>query len=334
MGNPLYGSDNWLGIGEESTYDTPATRTAFFEPTSDALDVNVEIGTSKKLRTRVARGHFEARRSAGGVVGLEFGYSGYGKILKHLMGSTVSAALTVGQSYRHEFARGASLPVGLTLERNLGAKNQVYPGAKVVQGVFRWTPGEIMAADLTFAARRVIDNSATPTTPTFIATERLVLPQYGVLTWGVTDVTPVLKSVEVTVGNNLKTDRYFIGATAPGAPIFGGISETRWKLELEADDAIAWGLWTDYIAATRTTRKLKLVLNSGVVIGSSADTYLLKLESPVAQVVSTPHPVNDKGVLGMTVEFLAADALDTDYDRDSDQTGDLKFTLQNSEATP
>lgn len=330
MANTLKGSGYWLGIGEESTWNSAATRTKWFKPVSDSLSLDVMTAQSRKLYGLVAQGLYEQRRSTGGSVGLELGYTGYLKILKAILGAATDTVMTSGQSYRHEFARGT--PTALTVERNMDGKNLLFTGMKISSAEFKFTPNDLIMVDLTLVGPAATDNSASASTPTFV-TERLILPAYSVLSWAATALSTacVVKSLTVRINNNLTTDRYVIGSTTPAAPIQSGISDCTWSAEIEADDTSAWALWTDYTA--QTARKLKIVLDSNVSIGSSSDKYLLKLESPNAVISSCPNPINDKGPIPMTVDWMTYDSADTDFDRDSDQTGDVKITLQNAEAT-
>lgn len=326
-----YGSDLWLGFGEESAWGTAVARTFFLKPVSAALKADVQYGESAQLYGLSRSNVYERGRRASADVSFELAYSGYTKLLKHLLGNVSSSTMTAGQSYKHQIARATSLPAGLSIEEDRGVKNRLFSGMQLAQASLRWTPRDIMTIALTFVGKTGVDNTGSESTPIFISTERQIYASDVTVLWGATDITEILRSIELTITNNLNTERFVIGSLTPKVPTRSGISDVRWRLEMEQDSTLAWGLWTDFMAGTE--RLLKLTADSGDDIGTSSDHYLLMIETPKAKCTMVDDGVSDKGVIPQSVELTTRDALDTDYSVDSNQAGDIKITVQNDEAT-
>lgn len=327
MATPSYGANAWAGIGEESTWGTAVARTKFFEILSSSLKVEQNTGFSRVTRGLDPQRRFIARQRAVGDLTTEVMYDGYLKLLKHLTGNTVSAAITAGQSYRHQFARAAALPAGLSVEVNSDQQNYLFEGCKINQCVFKFETEELASAIWSVVGETgTVQSASTPTFPT----DRVILPQYGVFAWGATDYSEHVRSVEITVGNSLDGERRRIGTNTIKEPVRGSQRpDVMWRVELEHNDVTA-ALVVDFLAGTQ--RKAKLTYDSAINIGASTDKYLIKFESPASYITDCFPPVSDPGILPLTMELRPVAALAADFDLNSAQMGAIKISVQNSEA--
>src|SRR5690606_23700344 len=106
-----------LGIGEESSYNTPVVVSRFLEFNSEGLDADVGVIESRGLGSgRFLRADREKRyiKSAGGQVELDVQTKGFGLVFKHCLGSYANS-LVAGSERSAVITPDANALKGLSL---------------------------------------------------------------------------------------------------------------------------------------------------------------------------------------------------------------------------
>lgn len=327
---PSYGAQTWIGIGQESAWGSAAARTKFLEVISDALRVEKTIESSRVARGLDPQRTFTAFQIARGAIETELMYEGSLELLYHLLGSKVSSVLTAAQSNRHQIARAASLPTGLTIESERDQQNFLFLGQKIGQAVLRFVVDQYPSVEWSFTGSDGTDNTGSESTPVF-PTDSPILPEHGKITIGGTDYSAESMSVEVTIGNALDGERRRIGAVTPKVPVR---SSTRPEVRIRIDaehNSVTDAIVAAFLAGTDQEVTLEYV--STLDIGSSADKFRFKLECPICEIVEAFPTVSDPGILPLPIELWAKYAPASAFDVDSGQDGAVKITVDNAQAT-
>lgn len=331
MATPSYGANAWIGVGEETTWGTAVARAKFFEIISGAIRAEKQIGFSRASRLLDPQRKFTARERAAGDLELELFYVGVpALLLKHLLGDVVTSTLTVGESYRHEIARAIALPTGLSIETEMDQQNFLAVGCNIAQAVFALAPGQVPSATFSIAGRSVSDNTGSESSPTFPA-DRPLLPDEASVTIGGVDYSTSISSITITIGNSLDAERARMDSRFVKPPVRSGDRpDITISIEAEHDDA------TDALVSAflnGTEQEVTIEYLSATSIGASADKYRMKLEFPKCVHLNTFPEVRDPGILPLSIELQALAAAAADFDNNSGQTGGVKITVDNDEAT-
>lgn len=321
------GANVYIGFGVESTWNTPVTRTRFVEPISVDLQAIVETGFSRVIRQLAPQRRFTIQKRSSGSFETEIMYEGYGLLFEHLLGSTASNNLGGSPSaYRHQIVRATSLPTGLTIEHEVDQDNMVFSGCKIASAELSFPTNDYPSASWSIAGGTAT-NGGTATSPTYPA-DLPALPSAAAISWGSTDLSQYIRSLSLTVTNELLENQGRYGSTVPLQPQRQNRTQTTWSMEVEHNDTTD-DLMTDYLAGTQ--RKLKITYTGDVISG--ANSHVFKAETPLTAITSCTQPQNSVGVTTMSLEFTALQAAASDFDVNSSQAGELKITIQNKIAT-
>lgn len=280
-----------IGIGEESTYGTAVSRTAWFRGVSCSLE-------RKSIKTRLPRlvassssanraKHFIEREEVAGDIELELCYEGMGLILKHATGGTPATTGPSGGLYTHVFKLGATLPTGLTIEVIRGTGNssnaaEVFEGCKIAKAVFRISAGGILMVRLS-----IIGETATARTtagsPSYTTNDLPVVHHQGAQ-FGWNSYNRSLTSFELTIDNKLVT-RQFIGSLVTKEPQRSDFTDVRTSIGSE------WETEDYYVGMTADTEADTSIVFSGA--GSRSLTFALHN----AYIDTVSSPISGPGII-------------------------------------
>lgn len=231
-----------VGWGQESTWATPVTVDHFAPFDSETLALEKGVLQGLGLRAGLADPYSSRRqvstRSVGGGITLDFTAKGLGLLLKHGMGSGVTApTLVSGSAYRHVHALGSTQGYGLTVQAGRPQTDGTvrpftYNGCKVTALEISVSDGDLVKLMVEFLGQ----NEATATslaTASYVATETFSFAQSAITLGGTvttasgvasvasgTTLATLARSFSFRVERPLKGDRFGLGnAGLRGEPI-------------------------------------------------------------------------------------------------------------------
>lgn len=205
-----FGSRCWLGIGEESTYNTPVSPSKFFEIMEESIGSKQNWIAIPTLRNASQSQRTKSTASVEGSFKLNLSYGGHERLLKHALGGMVT---TGSGPYTQAFTLQQELPVGLTLHVNRDATNMgtawVYSGCQIQKLTLSMKPQSILMAEVSIIGSDASQASvATPTFPTFEPIDWTHVSDVEAKAVLDAVTLPGCKEWEITIENNLATDRY------------------------------------------------------------------------------------------------------------------------------
>lgn len=241
MASAYTGHGAYVSLWEEGTWGTDARgsgtqRTYDLESfAGGGLQYNREPIPALASASRTTRGHFLASVVADPEVTLFCCFKSMGLFYKHALGGTPS---TTGASapYTHTVLSAMTLPVGLTVEVNLGnsGESYVYVGAKIASMTIDLVAADVVRVKLKLMAKTATRDSS-PTAASFVAGRDMQANHAGFtsLTWGsLTAWTDIVRKVTLTVNNSLAR-RQNLGSAYTAEPTFGGFAEFTADVELD-----------------------------------------------------------------------------------------------------
>src|SRR5262245_57998791 len=110
-----FGTNAWLGWGQESTYGTGVVPAKWIEIMEESIEGKQSYISKPTLRSASLTQRVKSKKSVEGSFKFNFGFEGAEQLLKHALGSVG----TVGAGpYVHTFSLANVLPTGLTFEVN------------------------------------------------------------------------------------------------------------------------------------------------------------------------------------------------------------------------
>lgn len=235
-----------LGLAESSTFGTYQTPTRFLEFVEESLEYQIERVESPGLRAnnRVLRTdrYAPGQKRVEGSITLEPATKGFGLVLKHALGtaniSTPSGATnarlhayTLGDIY------GTSLTVQVGRPDTSGTVQPfTYLGCRADTLSFTSSVDELLVAELGLVGQDQVTSESLatatyPTTGSAASYEQFYWTQ-GTISLGGSSVA-VVTDFEMEINNNLKSDRYFLGAATMSEPILAGMTEITGTVTVE-----------------------------------------------------------------------------------------------------
>lgn len=294
MAWPYLGRGAAMGIGEESTWGTAVSRTAWFRLVSSTIKRTVAktqrgvLAESSSSRNR--RAHYIGADDVGGTVVILMGYEGLGLLLKHALHGTPSTTGPSGSIYTHTFKLGTAPPTGgLTIEiiRGTGSA-EVFEGCRISKMSWEIEAGGLMKVTLDVIGQ----TSAGPTsagTPTYTTNELDVIHhQCGTLSFN--SATYTLKKFTVSLDNHLAR-RPLLGSKLTADPAPSDFTDVMFDAELEYEgDALLTALTAD-------------TESDAVISFAGVSSRSLSFTVHNAYLDDTDVPVNTVGVLPMSIKF-------------------------------
>jgi hypothetical protein len=206
-----FGDNSWIGVGVESTFGTPVARTKFFEFMSESvkLDAGLEARSSLRGRSRNRRG--QKKHAVAGTVEFQLQVDGMEVFLKNALGSSSTSG---AGPYTHTISLARALPTGLSVELNRDASNIggssafLYDGCQIAKMTLKHSPGDFlkMSVDLVGEGDSSLVAVSTPTFATFVGWD------WDSFAATINGVSVSIKDLEITLDNNLATERYNLGS--------------------------------------------------------------------------------------------------------------------------
>jgi hypothetical protein len=277
-----------LGLGEESSYNTPVVVSRFLEFNSEGLDADVGVIESRGLGTgRFLRADREKRyiKSAGGQVELDVQTKGFGMLFKHCLGSYQNT-LVAGSERSAVITPDANALKGLSLTLQVGkpditgvARPFTYEGGKIVDWQLKCALDEALKLALTLDFATVTTAAPLAAASYPVGSEVFVFTE-GALTVG--GVSTFVKSASVKGTNALATERRGLG-NVKREPLANGEAVIDGELECEFEDLGAYAAW---VAGTQA--QLVLTFASPTTIPGGGPYKLTVTIPRVAYRGSTP----------------------------------------------
>lgn len=236
---------NQIGYAQETTYGTRVAPTRFLDFTGETVKRSDDQRQSGAIRAgtifRRSDSTAVVAKGAAGSVTHEFGYAGYGLLLKNMMRAapTISQPDAAGNPtvYEQLFVPGTTA-MSLTTQVGKVAGDGVHPFDYVGTVVTAWKLtqeiGAFLALELDVDAQKQ-DTSQTLATASYSTERRLFHDENLVIQ--VNSVTVQPRSMEIEQTNGLKTDRYALnGGAGKKAPLNAEFAGMTGKIEGEFDD--------------------------------------------------------------------------------------------------
>jgi hypothetical protein len=237
-----------LGAASETTWGTAVTPDHFYEFLSEDINLKVDRLESKGLRSnnRVLRTDRWAatQQRIEGKIDLEVPTKGMSLWLKNALGSTaVSTPSGATLARLHRTTLGDPYGLGLTVQvgrpdTSGTVRAFTYAGCKVDSLSLSNSVGDFLKAEM-----NVVGKSETTATALATATYPITsgAASFDYLNWTQGAITiggspvGVVTDFSVEVNNNLKSDRYFLGAATMNEPIIAAMTEISGSMTVEFD---------------------------------------------------------------------------------------------------
>jgi len=241
------GRNSAVGLGEESTWGTAVSRTAFRPLNSSSLLRQATFVPRPDLKSdsgsAMRRGHYQSEESMTGTFEVAATYDNIGMILKHALGTAASSG---SGPYTHTYTLAAAPPTGLTIEvvRGTSTKSEVFEGCKISSMTMSVNAGECMMVSCDIIGQTSAARGSAGT-PSYSAQEHLIEASHaGQLSFN--SVNYDLSSFTLTVNNSLDR-RQLLGSVETSEPLRTDFMSVELSFEIEAVDT----LYTALLANTQ-----------------------------------------------------------------------------------
>lgn len=271
------GANADIGAGVETTYGTPVSITNWVETNNYALTVNVQKRMFRTLRQNSRFGRtapVTLLHEVGLTMDLDMSYDFQGWIWRAALGTSSSAG---GGPYNHTYDAAYPLP-SYTIAADLGGSgnSRTVNGCVVNTLTARWTPEDLAQLSVEWIGRQAAA-PASEGSPTYGA----VIPVKGLsevaLVWNSLTFTTELKSVSLTINNNLQRS-YNAGSVYTAIPFSQGERVTELQVEVEYGSVLANALATAaegvtssdaVLTVTNATQTIVVTLYNAQIHGNS-----------------------------------------------------------------
>jgi hypothetical protein len=293
-----FGHTAWIGFGEESTYGTPAVSYKYLEILEETLSYKQSYITKPALGRVSLKNKVKSKKSVEGSVKFQFPFDGAEKLLKHALGTGGTTGPTLG-AYTHTFDPTTSLPTGLTFQVNRdasaigGSSAFEYQGCQINKITFSQGMEDFLmcSVDLLGEDQQLIAQPAA-TFPAFVGVsyDQVTLAQ-------VNGVTAAIEEFELTIENNLASDRYKLGSMIRKGLGRQQARRVSGKLTLELEQLTEYNYWRNL-----TEQSLR-VTYTGPTAGST--TYSLDFNLPKVVFSGDEPTTKDAGPYKLTLNWEA-----------------------------
>ena len=313
MPNTAVGLLTSLGCAEEVTYGTPVTPDRWFEITSEALERKNNIIQSNGLRsgaihTRRSSRRVVAAQWAEGPFTMEVPTSGFGRLLKHLMGGTptvVQQGATPAWLQTHAFSSNAGK--SLTLQKVLrdGANNVIqqftHVGSKILAVEFSISVDQLLLATFTTDGRQE-NTSTAAAAATYPSNKPFHFGQVAALTLAGGAVAKVTDAT-IRIERPQRTDGFYLGSAGlKSEPTENDFPLISGSITAEFDSANKTALYDTFAADTAAA----LFLNFEGATISGAFKEGIGFSLPAIHLTGETPKVGGPGAVTMTVPFEGA----------------------------
>lgn len=251
-----------LGAVAEDTWGVYKAPTSFIEFTEESLALAIERIESPGLRAnnRVLRTDRWAagQKRVEGTVSFEAPSKGLGLWLKHALGSSSITTPSGATNARlHTHTLGDPYGLGLTVQVGRPMSNGTvtpfsYTGCKIDQITLSNSVDEFLVVECEIVGEDEItsESLASASYPTGV---QLFNWTQGVISIAGSSVG-VVTDFTVTVANNHKSDRYFLGAATMSEPIIAGMTEVTGSMTVEFDSMTNYNRFVNGTIAAVTAK--------------------------------------------------------------------------------
>jgi len=208
---PARGTKLYVGWGQETTWGTPASITNYIPAVSESVRKTIERIVVPSLRNSRSRDLDQVApgpsRVEGDIVTAIY-VKGLLKLFKNALGSGTSTQQGTTAAYLHTFTP-SDLPAGLTVVIGRDVKQFKYSGMKINQLRIEGRENQFLQATWSFVGKdETLEDTVSPTFP---SSNKVFTFWSGSFT--IDGATTPIRSFELTINNNLITDRYFQNQT-------------------------------------------------------------------------------------------------------------------------
>jgi len=327
MPNTAIGLTTGLATAEETVYGTIVTPDRAVEFTSESLERQNQITTSKGLRSQtinLRRGSRRAltARDAKGNVKMEVPTVGFGRWLKQALGGTPTIAQQAASAaYLQTHNLGGCSGKSMTIQKQLrDSANAIvqqftFMGCKIMSAEFTISVKNLLEASFDIDARDV-DVSTAAATLTYPAAAGTFNFSQGTLKINGTSVAKV-DDASVKLDRKSKTDGWYLGTGGlKSEPFENDFPEVMGSLSAEFDSAATF----HSLFAADTAAALILEFVGPIIASTYAQTFRItvpevhftgetpKVGGPDVIVSKIPFEGANNGTLaGITCEYMSTD---------------------------
>ena len=298
------GIDTQLGmVAGGATYGTPETVTRFLEFLNESM-ADGHVG--KVYQRGLGRSRFQRQdrvrtyqRGVSGSVDFEVLDTGFGLLLKNLLGAVSTAA---GPPVVHTITPDAAALYGLWFDLQIGKPAPggtvhpfTYAGCKVTSWAMKCAVGEALMLTTNLHARSLSTGVALAS-KSYATDARPFIFVDGAITVGGSAI-PV-KSVMINGNNGLDVERIFLGSGLTSEPIAAAIADITGELEAEFTALTELTAW-----AAGTQAALVLTFNSARTLGAS--TYQLTVTIPLIEYTGEVPVIGGPQIVPQKLPFKA-----------------------------
>ncbi len=252
------GIDGQLGIATESEYGTPVTVTRFYEVTGASIEPETVVVAPKLVGRGMVR-RSDRRKTV--VIGGKGKFTtilltkGAGLLLKHMIGSVVTAQVGATDEYTHTFTPDtASGMRGLSATEQLGlpfVNGTVQPmtgsGGKIATWKLMAALNEAISIETEWLFRTIATNIALASESYVTAAEMLTFDQ---ITFTVDGDAQEVSSVELTATHALADNRRYLGSPLRAQPLANDEWAYGGKFNIEWSSLDTYNAWINGTAGT------------------------------------------------------------------------------------
>jgi len=241
-----YGHKGWIGVGRETTWGTRVAPTVFERPIEESMKLNQSQLPLPSLGTAGQYRSVASRRFVDGGFKFYAGFNGMiGVLLNDAIGDASSAQVDASSAYDHTINPDSDLPVGLSIQCSRDAANigtaYDYEGCQIESLTLRQSNEAPLEVEVAFQGEE--ETKQSEATESFATLYQI---DYSMLTVQVNSVAQNVKEFEVTIANNLATDRGNLGSRLrPGIGRGSGPREVSGSMLIEFDDVTEYDLFRD-----------------------------------------------------------------------------------------
>lgn len=302
-----------FGTAEEVTYGTAVTPDRWQEIVSESLERKNTILQSNGLRA----GSIHTRRSSRRVVSAQAGEgsftievptSGFGRLLKHALGSTPTVVQQGGTpAYLQTHAMGSNIGKSLTIQKvirdgaNATVQQFTHVGAKILSVEFSVSVDQLLLATFTVDSRQENVSTAVAV-PSYASNKPFHFGQVNVLTLAGGAVAKVT-GASIKFERPQKTDGFYLGSAGlKSEPIENDFPMISGSLTAEFDSAAKTALYDAFAAGTAVALVLTF---TGANISGIYNEYI-SFSIPAIHLIGETPKVGGPGAVTLTVPFEGA----------------------------
>lgn len=304
-----------LGLAAETTFGTRVTPDHFYELVSESMKLNRTRVPAKGIRpSKLMNRSQRFRTTKVDVTGdfvVECQSCSYGLLFKHMLGS--ASAVADGAGWKRTYTMGDTY--GLSLTAQVGKPStdgtvnvHEYTGCKIVGWEFSTALDQVLSLKVTLDGQNESTNQtlATPSWPSATYNEVFYVDEVTLTIGG---AAVKCNSMTLTGKNNVKIDRYFLGAQTKSEQLLDNLNDVTGSLKAEFVDETLYNL---FVGDTTTKATAQLIVTAtGQLNYDTGKPNKIIITLPAVRYDGDTPNVSGPGVIEQTIPFTVLDN-DTD----------------------